>query len=577
MPDTTVPTTSGRPAARASGVRWFRELGRGDVAAAGGKGANLGELTRAGLPVPPGFVVIADAYLQAADSAGVRDELRRIGEELDTDDLPALDAAAARGRALVHSMEIPDGLRTELLAAYHELGPDTRVAVRSSATTEDTASASFAGMNETFTNVLGDDELARRVVDCWASMFGARVLAYRARQGVRDEPAIAVVVQRMVDADRSGVMFCVDPATGDRTRVVIEAARGLGEVVVGGLVEPDTYTVAKDGPRLLDAHIGHQTFMIDRGPDGHDRRSEVSAEVAATRVLTDAEVLDLARLAAHVEEHYGEPQDTEWAIEDGATFLVQSRPITTLLPPGPSDTAESAGANVRAEPLVTGLAAAPGIVAGRVRVLRSADEGANLEAGEILVAPMTSPDWVPTMRRAAALVTDRGGVTCHAAIASREMRVPCVVGTRRGTEVLREGELVTVDGAAGAVFAGDVTGALRAPGPATVSAPGAAPTTAGAPEALGTRVYANLAIADHAGRGRGHGRRRCRPAPGGVHDRRRARWRAPAQSHGARGEQRVPGADVGVVAPDHQGLRAATGRVSHDRLQVERVPSSPRR
>ncbi len=497
MPDITAPSVSDRSDARASGVRWFRELRRGDVDVAGGKGANLGELTSAGLPVPPGFVVTADAYLRAADAAGVRVELRRLGEELDTDDLAALDAAAARGRALVSSIEIPAGLRSELLAAYRDLGPETRVAVRSSATTEDTASASFAGMNETFTNVLGDDELARRVVDCWASMFGARVLAYRARQGVRDEPAIAVVVQRMVDADRSGVMFCIDPATGDRTRVVIEAARGLGEVVVGGLVEPDTYTVAKDGPRLLDAHIGHQTFMIDRGPDGHDRRREVSAEMAATRVLTDAEVLDLARLAARVEEHYGEPQDTEWAIEDDTMFLVQSRPITTLRPPGESETTEPAGSAARAEPLVSGLAAAPGIVAGRVRVLRSADEGADLEAGEILVAPMTSPDWVPTMRRVAALVTDRGGITCHAAIASRELRVPCVVGTRRGTEVLRDGELVTVDGAAGAVFAGDVTVASPA-SPATAAAPGAAPTGAGARESLGTRVYVNLAIAHRA-------------------------------------------------------------------------------
>ena len=501
MPDPADPGMSGSAASATASVRWFRDLGRSDVAIAGGKGANLGELTRAGLPVPPGFVVVADAYLRTIEVAGIRDELRRLGTDLDTDDPPALQAAAARGRALVQSVAVPDRLRSELLAAYHELGADACVAVRSSATTEDTASSAFAGMNETFTNVVGDDEVVRRVIDCWASIFGERVISYRATQGIRDEPEIAVVVQAMVDSDRSGVMFSADPATGDRTRVVIEAARGLGEVVVGGLVEPDTYTVSKDGPRLLAARLGHQTFMIDRGPDGRDRRTDIAPEVAATRALTDDEVLDLARLAARVEAHYGSPQDTEWAVENGAIFLVQSRPITTLTEDGTASAArDPAISPSRAEPLVTGLAAAPGVVAGRVRILRSVDDGPTLESGEVLVAPMTTPDWVPTMRRAAALVTDRGGVTCHAAIASREMRVPCVVGTRTGTEVLRDGELVTVDGAAGAVFAGDVTAMLGATAPETagaarVSAPA---SPAGAPVPIATRLYVNLAIADHA-------------------------------------------------------------------------------
>jgi len=470
-------------------VRWFGDLGRADTAIAGGKGANLGELTAAGLPVPPGFVVSAAAYLDAIERAGVRDDLRALVAGIDPDEPESLAGASRKARELVERAGLSDSLHSDLITAYHELGTQVAVAVRSSATAEDTADTSFAGMNETYTNVSGDEELARRVVDCWASLFGERVCAYRAVQQLTDEPAIAVVVQRMVDSDRSGVMFSADPATGDRSHVVIEAARGLGEVVVSGAVEPDTYIVAKDGPRLLNARIGHQTFLLRRGADGRDERLDLTPEQGAARVLADDEVLALARLAVEVEEHYGEPQDIEWAYEGGELFLLQSRPITTL---SPAEEPPSAGPARAEAALISGLGAAPGVVAGRVRVLRTADEGARLEAGEVLVAPMTSPDWVPTMRRAAALVTDGGGITCHAAIASRELRVPCVVGTRRATEVLREGELVTVDGAAGAIYEGDVTGSL---GPR----PSASPTAvvqAVAP--LATRLYVNLAIAEHA-------------------------------------------------------------------------------
>jgi pyruvate,water dikinase len=493
------------PAPRVSGrARWcWSKLGREDVSRAGGKGANLGELTRAGLPVPAGFVVLADAYLHTMDVAGVRDELRQVCGRIDADDPEALRIAASRAQALVLGVTLPGELRAEVLAAYHGLAEPARVAVRSSATAEDTASAAFAGMHETFTNVAGDAELIRRIVDCWASLFGERVLAYRAARGLVDEPAIAVVVQQMVDADCAGVMFTVDPSTNDPTRVVIEAARGLGEVVVSGAVEPDTYVVAKDGPRLLEARVGYQKVMVVRGPDGADLRVDLSPEVAGARVLADEDVLALARLAQRVEDHYGTPQDVEWARAGAATYLVQSRPITTLQPPAEPATATTA---VLRPPLLTGLGAAPDHQ-GEVRRLRAAADG-RASGRRGARRPMTSPDWVPTMRRAAALVTDGGGVTCHAAIASRELRVPCVVGTRTAMQVLRDGELVTVDATSGTVYEGDVTAALGA-GTDTASRsqravvePGGGPSGGGAsggvPETLGTRLYVNLAIADQA-------------------------------------------------------------------------------
>ena len=473
-------------------IRRFEDLGRDDMAIAGGKGANLGELTRAHLPVPPGFVVTAAAYTEAIDSAGVRSELRERASDADRLDEESLTALVSDLRELVHKAGIPAVLRGEVLDAYHRLGANELVAVRSSATGEDSATSSFAGMNETFTNVRGDDQLLERIVDCWASLFSARGVAYRATQQISTEPAIAVVVQRMVDSECSGVMFTVDPATQDTSRIVIEAAFGLGEVVVGGQVEPDTYRVAKDGPTIIDTRIGSKTFKIVRGPDGRDQRVENDAETASRRVLDDDQILDLARLALRVEDHYGSPQDTEWAIEGHDISLVQSRPITTLGSAVPSAGAEAGPA------LVSGLGTAPGIVSGRVRTLRNPSEGHLLEAGEILVAPMTNPDWVPVIRRAGALVTDSGGMTCHAAIVSRELGVPCVVGTRNATTVLRDGMTVTVDAGRGNVYEGDVVAAIRGSvEPAHVSTRDNQVVEV-ASETLATRVYVNLAIADQA-------------------------------------------------------------------------------
>jgi pyruvate,water dikinase len=473
-------------------VAWFDELGKDDNATVGGKGANLGELSRAGLPVPPGFVVTAAGYLQAMEDGGVRDELQALFAEASgkVDDPKGLAEAAERLRALVRKAGVPASVAEQVLAAYHRLGLDVPVAVRSSATAEDTAGTSFAGMHETFANVIGDTAVLERLVDCWASLYGERVISYRASRGLTVEPAIAVVVQVLIHAERAGVMFTADPATGDRGRIVIEGAFGLGEVVVGGQVEPDTYVVAKDGLRLVEVRVGHKTHKIVSGTDGVFRIDLLPAE-AEQRVLSDQETVEIARLGAQVETHYGEPQDVEWVIAGGATFLVQSRPITTLSPAGGGAAAPSAASG---QPLLQGLAASSGVAVGKVRILASPKEGGQLQAGEVLVAKMTNPDWVPTIRRAAALVTDGGGMTCHAAIVARELGVPCVVGARSATTLLRDGELVTVDGARGAVYEG------RLVGPASVTAPVVRdrPVAAAAPEALATRLYVNLAMAEHA-------------------------------------------------------------------------------
>ena len=463
-------------------IAWFEDLSRSSVADAGGKGANLGEMVRAGLSVPPGFVVTTDAFLTTLDAAGIRGELQRLFADTAADDPQALAAASSRMRALVDKARASSTVREAILTAYAKLGADVPVAVRSSATSEDAGTTSFAGMHDTYTNVIGSDALLERIGACWASAYGQRVIAYRKSQGMSEEPTIAVVVQKMVNSARSGVMFTADPSTNDVSMIVIEAAFGLGEVVVGGQVEVDTYSLSKAGPRLRQVRIGRKAFKIIRDREGREQQVELSAAEAERRVLSDAEAEQLAQVALLVEQHYGTPQDIEWAEDGGAFYLVQTRPITTL--------ATSAAGAV----LVSGLGAAPGIASGRVRLLKSPDEGVGLLNGEVLVAPMTSPDWVPTMRRAAAIVTDSGGMTCHAAIVSRELGIPCIVGARTATQSLRAGEVVTVDGRRGQVVAGAAQSPAHIASPVTAAA--ASPALAHAP--LATRLYVNLAMADHA-------------------------------------------------------------------------------
>lgn len=474
----------------------FTELSLDDAPRFGGKSANLGELASAGFPVPPGFSIGEDAYLAAMDRAGIRDRLLSHRIPAPGTGVADLIALSEELRRIVLDAPIPDSVARQILDAYTELGENVPVAVRSSAPAEDAADTSFAGIHESYTDVVGPDALLRAVKDCWASLWSERAMTYRGVRGYDDEPSVAVVVQTMVESEMSGVAFTADPRTGATDRIVIEAAFGLGEVVVGGQVEPDTYVVAKSDLGLIDAHIGMKNVEVVAGRTDEGTRRITGARREA-RVLDDAEVRAVASLAVDVENHYGKPQDLEYAWAEGVLWIVQARPITTLGEGGPAAgtkaAAGSAGADSVAEALVTGLGAGPGKAAGRVRILTDLADGEKLADGEILVASMTNPDWLPVLRRAAAIVTDEGGITCHAAIVGRELGKPVIVGARTATTILAEGELVTVDGDAGAVHAGDTT-VTAAPIPETVV------TGAAMAEPTATAVYVNLATPEAAER-----------------------------------------------------------------------------
>jgi pyruvate,water dikinase len=398
----------------------------------------------------------------------------------------------AKMKALVRQAGMSEEVRDRILEAYRAMGADSFVAVRSSATGEDGADASFAGMNETFTNVRGEQDLIEKVGQCWASLFGPRVVAYRASRGFTADPAMAVVVQLMIASERSGVAFTADPTTDATDRVVVEGAFGQGEVVVSGSVEPDTYVVAKETGEILSRRMGYKSFKIIRGADGKDQRIDLDEAQAQAQVLNDDEIRAIADIAVRSERHAGCPQDTEWAIADGTTYIVQTRPITTLNRAGKP-------AAEQHEVLLQGLPAVPGAASGEVRVLMDVSDGARLQDGEILVAQMTNPDWLPTMRRAAALVTDTGGMTCHAAIVARELGVPCIVGARTATKDLTDGMVVTVDGTHGRVLAGRTPDTQATPA-VTVSSEPAHQIVA---EVTATKIYVNVAMPDAAERAAG--------------------------------------------------------------------------
>jgi pyruvate,water dikinase len=441
-------------------IVWFKDVGKDDVGLVGGKGANLGEMTQAQVPVPPGFIVTAGAYFRFLETSGLRPKIEKMLAGLDHHNNDALQKASQQIKQAIIDTAMPEELAGQIREAYRKLGG--AVAVRSSATAEDLPSASFAGQQSTFLNVAGEANVVAAVKACWASLFEARAIFYRVENGFEHmKVGIAVPVQRMVQSERSGVMFTVEPVSSDDTKIVIEAVCGLGEAIVSGQVTPDLYVVDKKTLQILERRVATQEQQLIRGDKskgeelGSNVWVEVPAAVGGSQKLADDEVVKLAEIARRLEQHYGVPQDIEWAKENAHFYLVQTRPVTTI-----RKAEEWKAVEETAPVLVEGSPASPGVEAGPVKIVVDASEIGKVVKGDILVTEMTTPDFVPAMKRAAGIITDRGGRTAHAAIVSRELGIPCVVGTGSATKVLRNEQIVTVDGYWGRVYDGRAEASL---------------------------------------------------------------------------------------------------------------------
>ncbi|PIS21970.1 phosphoenolpyruvate synthase [candidate division WWE3 bacterium CG08_land_8_20_14_0_20_41_10] len=435
-------------------ILWFNQISKNDIAIAGGKGANLGEMTTAGIPVPNGFVVTATAYYNFLAKTSLKQKILTELSGLDFNDSAKLNEASKRIKTAVMEAELPGELAIQIKEYYHNLcgEHDRLVAVRSSATAEDLPDASFAGQQETYLNVTGWKEVVKNVQKCWASLFESRAIFYRSDRGFSHfKIGIAVPVQLMVQSEVSGIMFTVNPMTNNREEISIEAAWGLGQPVVSGEVTPDQYLVDKKSEKITFKHLSKQTWQMTLAGN-----IAVSRDYQEIQKLSDAKVKELAKLGAHIEKHYGRPQDIEWGMEDKKLYIVQSRPVTTLKQTNLSEEVQSLDSNQEAIILLTGLSASPGIASGPVRIVKSPAEIGIVKQGDVLVAEMTNPDYVPAMRKACAIVTDSGGKTSHAAIVSRELGVPAIVGSGKATMVLKDGMVITVDGTHGQIYQGNI-------------------------------------------------------------------------------------------------------------------------
>ncbi len=462
-------------------IAWFKDIHKEDIDSVGGKGANLGEMTRAGFPVPNGFVVTVSAYKAFLDTVQIRHKIEELLHGLDVSDSKKLDSASRQIQKLITRSEFPPEIANEVIKAYFKLSGGSMkaalVAVRSSATAEDLPGASFAGQQATFLNVTGEANLIEKIKEAWASLFTSRAIFYRATNKFDHfRVSIAVPVQKMVASEKSGVMFTINPVTNDKSRVTIEAIFGLGEMIVQGAVTPDHYEVDKKTEQVVIREIHTQEKQMIRGRLDN-RIVALSKKDGGKMKLTDKEIIALARLGKKLENHYYFPQDSEWAIEKGHVYLVQTRPVTTT---GKKTEVTS---SFKAEVFAKGDPASPGVATGPVKLLSSAKEIHKVNAGDILVAEQTNPDFVPAMRKAVAILTERGGRTSHAAIVSRELGIPAVVGAKDVRKLLHDGMVITINGATGEVYKGSVG---VSPGIVKKAAPREYLKTA-------TKVYVNLA------------------------------------------------------------------------------------
>lgn len=466
------------------------DLGKNDIDIAGGKGANLGELVAAGFNVPPGFVLTTAAYDHFMESSKIADRVKDLLAKVDASSESSLQEASTKIRELFDTVEIPADLKEQILTSHKAMFKGKKmglVAVRSSATAEDLPTASFAGQQDTYLNVESPEELLDKVRKCWSSLYTPRAIYYRVTKGFEHSKVkLAVVVQKMINSEISGIMFTVDP-NSEMPHIIIEAGYGLGEALVGGKVTPDTYVVDKFHDKILNKRIAKQNWKLVRGKDGECEKADVPEEMRNAQKMTDEQILALGEIGRNIEAHYDRPMDIEWCIEERVMYIVQARPVTTLSSNGAkaNGKAQDHGLGQSAKILLKGLGASPGVAGGPVRIV---SEDMNLEVvkkGDVLVTSMTSPDMVPAMTRAAAIVTDEGGMTCHAAIVARELGIPCIVGASHATELLKDGEKITVDGSMGVVYEG--IAAPKKEEKSAVAVVASAPVT-------GTKVYVNLAI-----------------------------------------------------------------------------------
>ncbi len=452
-------------------VKWFSELNKNSGNIAGGKGANLAEVYNLKIPVPPGFVVTAQAYQYFMEKAGINSQVEKILSEIDYENTEQLDSSTREIRELIIKSNFPPEMEEEILEAYENL--DTRgiesakgsaldilknstepvfVAVRSSATAEDLADASFAGQQDTFLNVKGKEELITSVRKCFASLFTSRATYYRNKKNFEhSKVSLAVVVQRMVDAEKSGVIFTKDPSYKNEN-TIIEAVWGLGEGIVSGKITPDRYIISHK-KEITDKKVSDKKIAITRDSSGEKQIVKLKKSISELQVLSEHEILKLTEYALKLEDHYKKPQDVEFAIEGENIFIVQTRPITTIK----NRIEKKEEKELSGEVILKGLAASPGIAFGKIKIVEEMSDLKKINKGDILVTKMTNPDMVVTMQRSSAIVTDEGGLTAHAAIVSREMGIPCIVGTREATTKLREGETITVDGFTGNIYKGKVS------------------------------------------------------------------------------------------------------------------------
>ena len=470
-------------------ILWFKELNMGDVPLVGGKNASLGEMYQnmasKGVRVPNGYAITAAAYEHFLEQAGVKAKIKEILQTLNTHDLKNLQEHGHRVRETILEAELPEDLKAAIETAYADLcklennGEEMDVAVRSSATAEDMPDASFAGQQETFLNIRGAHDVIDATKRCMASLFTNRAISYRADKGYDHfNVSLSVGVQKMVRSDEagSGVMFSIDTESGFQNAVLINAAYGLGEMVVQGKVEPDEYYVFKptllDGVQVAGEEVkfkyrpivgksrGHKEDKMVYSSEGNSPVKEVpvSEEDRKKYVLTDDEVLQLAYWACLIEQHYQKPMDMEWAKDgiNGKLYIVQARP-ETVHSQGDSKVLEEYIMKGKGDLLVEGVSVGSKVGAGKVRVLKDTSQIHDFKAGEVLVTEITDPDWEPIMKIASAIVTNSGGRTSHAAIVSRELGIPCVVGTKKATTTLTTGQEVTVscaEGERGYVYAG---------------------------------------------------------------------------------------------------------------------------